>query len=138
MGTMLTDVHYAQTLGAYPGCKEVQELTEVVVRNLPYFHRMALRELGNSTDAEDAVQDALLSAYRHLYQFKGQAQMSTWVTRIVINAALMRLRGRALRLHIPLERNDGEHDTVSEALFDHRPRSEERRVGKECRARLAE
>jgi hypothetical protein len=42
----------------------------------PLFYRTAYRQLGNAADAEDAVQDALLSAYKHLDQFKGQAQMS--------------------------------------------------------------
>jgi DNA-directed RNA polymerase specialized sigma24 family protein len=54
---------------------------------LARFRRIALRFLGNIADAEDAVQDALLSAFTHLDQFGGQAKMSTWLTAIVINAA---------------------------------------------------
>src|SRR5256885_13244971 len=52
----------------------------------------ALRVLGNTEDAEDALQDGLLSAYRNLKRFEGRSQFSTWLTRIVINAALMRRR----------------------------------------------
>ncbi|PYU67112.1 MAG: RNA polymerase subunit sigma-24 [Acidobacteria bacterium] len=55
---------------------------------------VALRRLRNVEDAEDAVQDALLSAYKHFDQFEGRSQLATWLTRIVINAAGMKLRGR--------------------------------------------
>ena len=57
----------------------------------PLF-QTALRVLGNAEDAEDALQDGLLSAYRNLKRFEGRSQFSTWLTRIVINAALMRRR----------------------------------------------
>src|SRR5580698_397093 len=72
-------------------CERTQELDSVVSRYLPMFYRRAFRFLGNATDAEDAVQDALLSAYKHLGQFRGQAQLSTWLTTIVTNAARMHL-----------------------------------------------
>jgi RNA polymerase sigma factor (sigma-70 family) len=58
-----------------------------------------MRVLGNSADAEDVLQDAMLSAYRALAHFEGRSQFSSWLTRIVINAALMRrraLKGRAM------------------------------------------
>ena len=74
--------------------ERAQELDSVVSRYLPMFYRRAFRLLGNMADAEDAVQDALLSAYKHLGQFRGQAQLSTWLTTIVTNAALMKLRRR--------------------------------------------
>ena len=57
----------------------------------------ALQLLGNSEDAEDAVQEGLLAALRYLQRFEGRARLSTWLTRIVVNAALMRLR--TLRAH---------------------------------------
>jgi RNA polymerase sigma-70 factor (ECF subfamily) len=56
--------------------------------------RVAFRRLRNVEDAEDAVQDALLSAYKHLAQFEGRSQLSSWLTRIVINTAGMKLRSR--------------------------------------------
>src|ERR1700719_4780445 len=74
--------------------QSTRKLGDVVARNLPMFNKRALRYLGNVPDAEDAVQDALLSAYKHLAQFRGQAQISTWLTAIVTNAALMKLRRR--------------------------------------------
>lgn len=54
--------------------------------------RVARSILRDDADAEDAVQDAYVQAYRKLGDFRGDAELSTWLTRIVINAALMRLR----------------------------------------------
>ena len=47
-----------------------RELNDVLARSLPSFQRKAYRYLGNAADAEDAVQDALLSAYKHIDQFR--------------------------------------------------------------------
>jgi len=57
------------------------------------FHVCA-RITGNRTLAEDAVQEALLSAFRHLADFDGRAAFSTWLHRIAVNAALVQLRKR--------------------------------------------
>lgn len=54
--------------------------------------RVARSILKNDADAEDALQDAYLQAYRRLGDFRGEAQLGTWLTRIVINQCLMRLR----------------------------------------------
>jgi RNA polymerase sigma factor (sigma-70 family) len=70
--------------------QEIQQLTNIFAGRLPSLTRIAGRVVGNAADAEDAVQDAFLSAYRHLDQFKEQAKMSTWITTIVINAARMK------------------------------------------------
>ena len=61
------------------------------------LNRVALSVLHNKKDAEDAVQDGLLKAYLHLDSFQGGSQFSTWLTRIVINAALMALRRKCSR-----------------------------------------
>jgi RNA polymerase sigma factor (sigma-70 family) len=82
---------------------KVQQLTDVIVRYLARFRRIALRLLGNIADAEDAVQDAFVSAFAHLDQFRGQATMSTWLTSIVINAARMKLRQRSRQAQISLD-----------------------------------
>lgn len=54
----------------------------------------ARRLLGNEHDAQDALQEAFLSAFRAIGQFAGAAKLSTWLHRIVVNAALMKLRSR--------------------------------------------
>jgi RNA polymerase sigma-70 factor (ECF subfamily) len=107
--------------------KEIQELTHVFIRCLPSFYAQAFRRLGNAADAEDAIQDAYLSAYTHLNQFRGQAQMSTWLTAIVINSALMKLRRRSRQSHFPLDApdRDQEHQAFSDTIPDHQPNPEE-------------
>src|SRR5437868_253026 len=106
----------------------VCEMQDVLSRYLPRFHRSAYRNLGNAADAEDAVQDAMLSAYVHLDQFKGQAQMSTWLTSIVINSARMQLRRRPRQIHLSLDERFGEEQgySLSEQLADWRPSPEDK------------
>jgi RNA polymerase sigma-70 factor (ECF subfamily) len=58
------------------------------------FVGLAFSILRNKEDAEDAVQNAFLSAYRHLRTFEGRSAFTTWFTRIVLNAALMIRRKR--------------------------------------------
>jgi RNA polymerase sigma-70 factor (ECF subfamily) len=77
------------------------------------FHRYrrqllhtALRVTRNLEDAEDAVQDGFLSAYRNLTNFQGRSQFCTWLTRIVINAALMKQRKVTFRRTTSLEGYD--------------------------------
>jgi len=58
---------------------------------------VAKRMLGNDEDANDAVQDAFLSAFKAIDRFEGNAQIGTWLHRIAVNAALMKLRSRKRR-----------------------------------------
>lgn len=67
--------------------------------------RVARSILKDDAEAEDAVQDAYLEAYRHIGEFRGGAQLSTWLTRIVINQALMRVR-KQKREHVVLSFSD--------------------------------
>ncbi len=68
------------------------ELCEVVAQRRPMLLAVALRILHDADEAEDAVQDGLVSAWRGLASFRGQAALSTWLHAIVVRAALMRLR----------------------------------------------
>ena len=68
--------------------------------------RSAFRVTRNAEDAEDAVQDALLSAFVHLRAFDGRSSFSTWLTRIAINSALMLLRKRKTTLALAMESAD--------------------------------
>ena len=105
---------------------QIQEFRNIVVRQLDSFRAIALRHLRNHADAEDAVQDALLSAYAHLDQFKGQAQMSTWLTTIVINAARRKLRQRSRSVHIAWDEQAPEtHSPLWEMLPHADPNPEE-------------
>jgi RNA polymerase sigma-70 factor (ECF subfamily) len=116
-----------QHLGTLTPEKETRELQDVFSRYLPLLYRTAYRYLGNTADAEDAVQDALLSAYKHLDQFRGQAQISTWLVAIVSNCARMQLRRRPRQLHLSLNEQFGDEQgyTVSDRLADCGPSPEE-------------
>jgi RNA polymerase sigma-70 factor, ECF subfamily len=103
------------------------------------FRRVALRFLGNIADAEDAVQDAFLSAFTHLDQFGGQAKMSTWLTAIVSNAARMKLRQRRPQTQISLdEAHGGQNLPLAEMVPDQQPNPEELCCRRELAGRLAD
>jgi RNA polymerase sigma-70 factor, ECF subfamily len=120
--------------------KETLEMQDVLAQSMPLFYRRAYRYLGNAADAEDAVQDALLSACRHLDQFKGQSKMSTWLTTIVINSALTQLRRRPRQIHTSLDEQLGEEPgySVSERLADRRAGPEDECIKSELHGRLME
>jgi RNA polymerase sigma-70 factor (ECF subfamily) len=120
--------------------ERAQELDSIVFRYLPMLYKRAFLFLGNAPDAEDAVQDALLSAYRHLGQFRGKAQLSSWLTTIVTNAARMHLRRRRRRgSSLSLDEEQGEDGlTFSERLPDSKPSPEEVCSTAEAQDRLVE
>ena len=127
MGARAEAISNAQEPTVYGRQEEIRQLTNIIAGHQPSLTRIALGFLGNTADAEDAVQDAFLSAYTHLDQFRGQAQMSTWLTTIVINAARIKARRRPRQVHIPLDQQDGEQDRqpLSEMLSDRGPSPEE-------------
>jgi len=65
---------------------------EICKRHSKKILRVALRITRNYEDAEDALQESLLKAMIHIRDFHGRSQFSTWLTRIAINAALMKIR----------------------------------------------
>jgi RNA polymerase sigma-70 factor (ECF subfamily) len=72
--------------------QDYQAFEAVMRRHNGRLFRVARVILKNDADAEDALQDAYLDAYRHLGDFRAEAELSTWLTRIVVNQSLMRLR----------------------------------------------
>jgi len=129
--------------GAYIGSEEgfklrvregtTQEMEDALSRYQTALYRKAYHNLRNEFDAEDAVQDALVSAYKSLDQFKGQAQICTWLTAIVINCARMHLRRRPRQTVLSLDERFGEDEQfcLSDILADATPspRSQVPRVG---------
>jgi RNA polymerase sigma-70 factor, ECF subfamily len=79
---------------------DADALSTLFTRNKTRLYGTAYSLLRNKEDAEDALQDGLLRAYLHLGSFEGRARFSTWLTRIVINSALM--NRRRIRAHSPL------------------------------------
>jgi RNA polymerase sigma-70 factor, ECF subfamily len=110
-----------------PYDEQQRGIDDDLLRYWPSFYRTAFRYLGNAADAEDAVQDALLSAHKHLGQFRGQARISTWLTAIVINSARMQLRKRPRQSQVPLDEHHPDHEglALSELLPDRSPSPEE-------------
>jgi RNA polymerase sigma-70 factor (ECF subfamily) len=88
---------------ARTGARSLGEFQEAVSRNLSIFNQRAYRYVRDPHDAEDAVQDALLSACKHLDQFKATAKMTTWLTTIVTNSALSQLRRRPRQPQVSLD-----------------------------------
>jgi RNA polymerase sigma-70 factor (ECF subfamily) len=99
--------------------------------------RVTERILRNREDAEDAVQNALLDAFRNLNRFQGRSRFSSWLTRIAINAALMGLRatrrGRAISLDEVFESGETQPRIH---LVEMRPNPEEEYLSKESHGLL--
>ena len=74
-----------------------QAFSEIVRRHRDRMWAVALRTLGDPDEAADAVQDAFVSAYRKAESFRGEAAVTTWLHRIVVNACLDRMRRKAVR-----------------------------------------
>jgi RNA polymerase sigma-70 factor (ECF subfamily) len=70
---------------------------ELVTANTGRLLAIAQRMLCNEDEARDAVQDAFMSAFKAIATFNGESKLSTWLHRITVNAALMRLRRRRQR-----------------------------------------
>ncbi|MEU7862359.1 MULTISPECIES: RNA polymerase sigma factor SigM [Nonomuraea] len=71
--------------------------SEIVKRHRDRMWAVALRTLGDPDEAADAVQDAFVSAYRKAGTFRGEAAVTTWLHRIVVNACLDRMRRKSVR-----------------------------------------
>jgi RNA polymerase sigma-70 factor (ECF subfamily) len=76
---------------------------ELVRENAGRLLTVARRMLASEEDARDAVQDAFLQAFRAIGRFEGEAKLSTWLHRIVVNAGLMRLRTRRRKPEHPID-----------------------------------
>jgi RNA polymerase sigma-70 factor (ECF subfamily) len=102
----------------------------------PRMFAAARRILRNEEDAREAIQDAFLSAFRSLPSFEGQARFSTWLHRIGINAALMKLRSkqrkpeRSISELLPQFKQDG-HPTEPPVAWDPAEKLLERRETRE-------
>jgi RNA polymerase sigma-70 factor (ECF subfamily) len=84
----LTDVELASRIAG----RDQVAFETLMRRNNGKLFRVARAIVKDDAEAEDVLQDAYLEAFRQIGEFRGEAQLSTWLTRIVINQALMRLR----------------------------------------------
>jgi len=103
--------------------------TTLVRRHQDRLWAVALRTLGSREDAADALQEALLSAYRSAAGYRGEARVTTWLHRVVVNACLDRARRNQVRLTVPLPED--------REPADPRDRLAERETAMEVEAALA-
>lgn len=83
---------------------------EIVRRHRDRMWAVALRTLGDPEEAADAVQDALVSAYRGAAAFRGDSAITTWLHRVVVNACLDRVRRKSIRRTVPLPEPESDED----------------------------
>jgi RNA polymerase sigma-70 factor (ECF subfamily) len=86
---------------------------ELVRRHRDRLWAVALRTLSDREDAADALQEALLSAYRSADRFRGESAVTTWLHRIVVNACLDRARRRQSRATVALPEVETIRDTAA-------------------------
>lgn len=79
------------------------------------LYRLTLKMLNNTQDAEDALQETFIKAFRYIGSFDGRSNISTWLYRIATNEALMQLRRKVpdmVSIDEPVEKEDGEMEPV--------------------------
>ena len=102
---------------------DVASFEALMRRYNPRLFRVARSILKDEAEAEDALQEAYVQAYRSIAGFRGEAEMGTWLTRIVINQALMQLRKRRReQVVVPLRGPDPDQDLQEANVAD--PRAE--------------
>ncbi len=103
---------------------DAKAFSELLRRYEGKIFRLALHITQNREDAEDVLQEAFLKAYEHLNQFQGQSKFYTWIVRIAVNQALMKLRKRKTDRSVSLDETiDTGEDTVAReiAAWDENP-----------------
>jgi RNA polymerase sigma-70 factor, ECF subfamily len=103
---------------------DVAAFEELIRRNTERILRLAVRITGSYEDGEDVVQDASLQAFRNLGKFEERARFSTWLTRIVINAALMKLRKRRRAFIVSIDEIVEGSTPLVEMIADREPNPE--------------
>jgi RNA polymerase sigma-70 factor (ECF subfamily) len=101
---------------------------ELVNRYERKIFRLAMNITQNREDAEDVMQDAFLKSYQHLDRFQGDSRFYTWLVRIAVNEALMKLRKRRpnqVSLDEPLKDSEGD-ESVFREIEDWGPSPEKR------------
>lgn len=105
----LTDVELAERIAQ----RDQKAFAVVMRRHNQRLFRTARSILHNDAEAEDAVQESYMHAYNSIQLFRGDAKLSTWLTRIVVNESLGRVRKAGRRDHLALVR--GDEDDINDA-----------------------
>ena len=105
---------------------DIGAFEELVRRYDRNVFRIAQHITQNREDAEDVVQDAFLKAYENLGQFQGQSKFYTWLVRIAVNEALMKLRRRRPERTVSLDQDvETEEDSIPREVADWSPNPEQ-------------
>jgi RNA polymerase sigma-70 factor, ECF subfamily len=105
---------------------DIKAFEELVRRYDRNVFRIAQHITQNREDAEDVVQDAFLKAYGNLAQFQGQSKFYTWLVRIAVNEALMKLRRRRPERTVSLDQDvETDEDTIPREVADWSPNPEQ-------------
>jgi len=105
---------------------DIGAFEELVRRYDRNVFRIAQHITQNREDAEDVVQDAFLKAYGNLAQFQGQSKFYTWLVRIAVNEALMKLRRRRPERTVSLDQDvETDEDTIPREVADWSPNPEQ-------------
>ena len=131
--TVLSNEHTAQ---ASTPMSRAHAVTEMVRLYRPRLLRVAYRILQHAEDAEDAVQNTFICALTHLEQFRGECLLSTWLTRIAINQALVQLRRTRHRHVESLDEDSSANNALKEMLDSKAPNPEELFLQAELRQHL--
>lgn len=98
-----------------------EAFTELSRRHYSFCLRLASRVLGNTADAEDAVQDAFLSAYMNLHGFESRSNFRSWLTRIVVNQCRMNFRKQRRAQIVSIDKSDSGGPEVEFRSSDQTP-----------------
>jgi RNA polymerase sigma-70 factor (ECF subfamily) len=104
---------------------DANALSTLFTRYRERLYRTCFWLLRNKEDAEDALQDGLLSAYMNLRSFEGRSQFATWLTRVVMYAALMKRRKLRARPSLALDEFDTTDGARQPSIGTNRPDPEE-------------
>ena len=107
-----------------PAPKHDDVLQEVLRASRKQLFRVAFRILKNEEDAEDAVQDAMIAAFRNFGKFEHRSQITTWLTRIVVNASLMVHRERKSAAVWSLQESVADDTVFADTIPDRQPNPE--------------
>lgn len=98
---------------------------QLIQRHTTMIFRVAMHIVACHEDAEEVVQDAFFKAFQHLQDFEGRARFSTWLTRIAVNAALMKLRSSRRNTTISMDQELDEGSTLADKVADWKPNPEQ-------------
>src|SRR4029077_13651984 len=111
---------------------------ELCERHMKRVSCVTRRIIRNREDAEDAAQECFLNAFVHLKDFDGRSQFATWLTRIAINAALMKVRKNRGAREVPIDEPNPSSEPVAQREFRHEAPDPEESCSLRERKRMVE